>query len=522
MRALTINVYETVRRAGFYTLPFAIEFGLVFAVTVTDSSCAIIIIMCFAIFVPLFRTLHGLFTGGASPQTPDDLVTVKEYCEPFVLSNEQLAALMQGLDRSVRNGLAKDTNASSSVKCYCTYVHHLPNRTERGEFLALDLGGTNFRVLLIELGDGDHFHMDSEIFKVPAIIQTGRGEVLFDHIARCLAEFVARRGLQENGRVLPLGFTFSFPLRQAGLTRGYLNSWTKGFDCSGVVDQDVVALLKDAIKRRDDVAIDVCGILNDTTGTLMSCAWKSPDTRVGLIVGTGCNACYMERVDNVELFDGDRAKSHVVVNTEWGAFGDGGELESVRTRHDRAIDERSLNPGRQRFEKMISGMYMGEIVRLVLVDLTARGKMFGGRRLSEKMLTEGSFETSYVSDIEADPGCGEAYRVLTEMMDVDGPSTVDCANVRYVCRCVSTRSAHLVSVGLAVLLNKMDEKSVTIGVDGSVYRFHPYFHEILRAKVTELVKSDIRFELMLSEDGSGRGAALVAAVAVRDQLPAPK
>lgn len=35
-----------------------------------------------------------------------------------------------------------------------------------------------------------------------------------------------------------------------------------------------------------DVKIDVCAILNDTTGTLMSCAWKNQNCRIGLIVGT--------------------------------------------------------------------------------------------------------------------------------------------------------------------------------------------------------------------------------------------
>lgn len=34
-----------------------------------------------------------------------------------------------------------------------------------------------------------------------------------------------------------------------------------------------------------DVQIEVCAILNDTTGTLMSCAWKNYNTRIGLIVG---------------------------------------------------------------------------------------------------------------------------------------------------------------------------------------------------------------------------------------------
>lgn len=35
------------------------------------------------------------------------------------------------------------------VKMLNTYVHSLPDGTEKGKFLALDLGGSNFRVLLI-------------------------------------------------------------------------------------------------------------------------------------------------------------------------------------------------------------------------------------------------------------------------------------------------------------------------------------------------------------------------------------
>jgi len=46
---------------------------------------------------------------------------------------------------------------------------------ERGKFLALDLGGTNFRVLLITLAEGSHFHMDSKIYAVPKDIMLGHG-----------------------------------------------------------------------------------------------------------------------------------------------------------------------------------------------------------------------------------------------------------------------------------------------------------------------------------------------------------
>ena len=59
----------------------------------------------------------------------------------------------------------------------------------------------------------------------------------------------------------------------------------------------------------------------------------------------------------------------MVVNTEWGAFGEKGELDFIRTKWDYNVDKFSVNPTQHIFEKMISGMYMGELIRQVLVDL---------------------------------------------------------------------------------------------------------------------------------------------------------
>lgn len=153
---------------------------------------------------------------------------------------------------------------------------------ERGKFLALDLGGTNFRVLIIHLKGENEFQMQSKIYAIPQNIMVGSGVQLFDHIAECLSNFMkvnfcekdlfCRRRittfeilfsifflLQEHNvyaERLPLGFTFSFPLQQLGLTKGMLVQWTKGFNCSDVIGEDVVQLLKDAIARRGVSYID--------------------------------------------------------------------------------------------------------------------------------------------------------------------------------------------------------------------------------------------------------------------------
>ncbi|XP_045467648.1 hexokinase type 2 isoform X1 [Harmonia axyridis] len=445
----------------------------------------------------------------------EDLITpeIRERCKDLILDDDTLREIQRRFLDNINRGLRKDTHDEAIIKCFVTYVQNLPSGEESGKFLALDLGGTNFRVLLIELSK-NHFEMKSKIFAIPQHIMLGSGERLFDHIADCLYKFTKEENIVNE--VLPLGFTFSFPLVQKSLTTGILKRWTKGFNCSNVVGQDVVQLLLDAIERRGDIKISVMAILNDSTGTLMSCAWLNRNCRIGLIVGTGSNACYVEKQKNAELFDGeDLGSGNVLINTEWGAFGDDGALDFVRTCYDEEIDRHSVNPGKQLHEKMISGMYMGELARLALEKLTKEGLLFSGKG-SDALFTRGSFYTKYVSEIESDrPGTYSNCIEILEELGLKHATEQDYINVRFICECVSRRAAHLVSAAVAGLLNKMGEKKVTIGIDGSVYRYHPHFHNLMMEKIGNLTEPGIVYDLMLSEDGSGRGAALVAAVACR-------
>jgi hexokinase len=262
----------------------------------------------------------------------------------------------------------------------------------------------------------------------------------------------------------------------------------------------------------------ICAILNDTTGTLMSCAWKYQDCKIGVIIGTGSNACYVEKAKHAEYFDkpGKTEEETVIINTEFGAFGDHGSLEGIRTGFDRDVDENSINPSNQLFEKMISGMYMGELVRLAIVKLASDHLLFDGY-ISEKFKIRETFKTKYISEIEEqNENVFHATRDILAEMDIDNPTDDDCIIVRYCCELISKRAAQLVSSALAVLLLRIGDEHVTIGVDGSVYRFHPHFHSLMTETIKQLIPSNYEFQFVLSEDGSGRGAALVAAVASQD------
>lgn len=137
-----------------------------------------------------------------------------------------------------------------------------------------------------------------------------------------------------------------------------------------------------------------------------------------IISGTGTNACYVENVQRCEMFRGQSTGDQVLINTEWGAFGDNGALDDVRSQYDVDVDEHSINPGKQLFEKMISGMYMGELARLAIVRFAKEGLLFDGK-LSSMLMKRGNFFTKYVSEIEADkPGQYDNCREILDELGI--------------------------------------------------------------------------------------------------------
>ena len=68
--------------------------------------------------------------------------------DSFTISLDGMKDVSARLTKEFEQGLAKE-GEDVMVKMLITYVHALPDGTEKGDFLALDLGGSNFRVLLI-------------------------------------------------------------------------------------------------------------------------------------------------------------------------------------------------------------------------------------------------------------------------------------------------------------------------------------------------------------------------------------
>jgi len=277
---------------------------------------------------------------------------------------------------------------------------------------------------------------------------------------------------------------------------------------------DIVTLLHEAVAKQR-LRVRCVAVINDTVGALLAGAHLDRDCQIGLILGTGTNACYMEETTKIAKWRGDKdSMRQVVINTEWGAFGNNGCLDFVVTEYDKGLDQISKNPKEQIYENMISGMYLGEVARQVIVKLIQDGCLFNGH-LSEKLSTPMEFYTKYISEIESEEGAElKNVKQILDELDIFDYTLTDCMIMREICQAVSSRAAYLSAAGVAALLKRVSRTSVTVAVDGSLYRYHPKFHDLMTDMTQQLLPHK-QFKLRLSHDGSGVGAALVAAVSTR-------
>uniref|UniRef100_H2XUD0 Phosphotransferase n=1 Tax=Ciona intestinalis TaxID=7719 RepID=H2XUD0_CIOIN len=453
-------------------------------------------------------------------------VKVDHVIESLSLSDDHLMRLSSKMSQELVRGLHQSTNDEAEIKMLPSFVTSTPDGSENGEFLALDLGGTNFRIILVKIqsGDSPKIQMDNQVYAISNELMTGTGTQLFDHMVNCLWDFLVERDMM--CQLLPIGFTFSFPTKNLGIKQTILVNWSKGFTATGVVGEDIGQLLNDAINRKfKNFELKIMAtVVNDTVGTLVSCAFDHHDTCMGLIVGTGTNMCYMEAQSNIELLNNHKTlEGEMCINTEWGAFGDNsGALDEIKTSYDIDIDRNSPNVGQHIFEKMISGMYMGELARLIIVDLSNKGHLFQSID-SNSLFYKSGFSTAFVSQIlHMNDNCSQALGTTDIFKNKYGVtcSDEDMTKLRKICESLSIRAASLCAIGVIAVARKIIEhrgqRHLVVGVDGSVYRKHPTFKSLL-INTTHRLAPELNIDFQLSTDGSGRGAALVAAVESRIQ-----
>jgi hexokinase len=440
-----------------------------------------------------------------TPMATSDESAIARTAARFDAPAAVLEPIARDLTRQMARGLVGEP---SSLKMLRTFTRQ-PSGRERGRVVVVDWGGTKARAGLVELGAGGATRiLAEEALTFSESDKRGAPEPVFDLIAGAVGRVVGAQGVA----VAPLAFIYSYPARLERIDRAVALVSTKGWRLKGLEGQDVAVLLDAALCRAGLERIRLAAVANDTVATLMLQSYRArgrdagaAPADVGLILGTGTNLA------------ADLGPAGIR-NLESGNFDGVGALE---TPYDAALD-RELDeppPGAQRFEKMVSGHYLGEILRRALEDM---GKHTGQFHWSASPAfgTPFALDSAYLSRIAADhtAALDDVAALLRSLGVSGGPE--ERRGVRALTAAIARRAARLVAAALVGTLRFLDAELAdrrTIAVDGSLWGGYPGFEALVREAIVELLGSEraSRIEIAYVKDSTSAGAAVIAAVAAQ-------
>ena len=132
---------------------------------------------------------------------------------PLSLTADQMRKMKAVFQEEMKLGAMSKPSKKSSLLMMNTYITELIDGSESGDFLALDLGSTNFRVCHLNMCSGrKEEKFDVKYYDIPEEMKKGKADPLFEHIAICVKDFIENVLHHQKAEALPLAFTFSFPV----------------------------------------------------------------------------------------------------------------------------------------------------------------------------------------------------------------------------------------------------------------------------------------------------------------------
>ncbi len=258
-------------------------------------------------------------------------------------------------------GLAERESTLEMIPTYLEAGNEVPVN-ER--VIVADAGGTNFRVATVYFdADKNPVIENLQKFTMPAVDCELSSKEFFEAMA------VYFRGvLDASERV---GFCFSYPADIEPSKDGRLIRFVKEIKAPEVVGHLIAKNLNETFETLGLGEKKAMVILNDTVATLLAGVDfknRNFDSYIGFILGTGTNCAYVERNSNITKLPELNQDRSLIINVESGGMGC-----ARRGQMDITLDESTNNPGVHKFEKMISGAYLGSVFLLTAKQACADG-----------------------------------------------------------------------------------------------------------------------------------------------------
>jgi hexokinase len=324
----------------------------------------------------------------------------------------------------------------------------------------IDAGGTNLRIGMAYFDDNGEIHL-SDFSKQD---MPGRDrEVTASEFYVVLADNLQRL----NGDFDTIGFCFSYPAEIQPNLDGRLLHWTKEVKIPELVDKEIGKGLLEVLAQRGITGKRIV-VLNDTVAALLAGLAQgqtfNASSYIGFILGSGTNTAYVERNQNIGKLNGHLGQGAQVINVESGGF-----AAFDRGPFDLEMDRCSENCGKNVFEKIISGVYMGDLTLQLLQALEAQNDMnIFSKQGAAVLLNMKELSNVHISNLAADNG--KDTGVLNSKPFTDADRII----MKMVFAAVVERAAFLTAVNIAAVVIKSGEGSdaerpVCVNIDGTTY-----------------------------------------------------
>lgn len=361
--------------------------------------------------------------------------------------------------------------------------------------LCLDAGGTNLRAALVSFTPGGPVVEGLRTRPIPGL----GAPITREAFLREVAEFAAPLA----GEADRLGLCFSYQAEVMPDGDGRVILFSKEVEVENSAGMLICRELLDTLSGLGHPAPASYMMVNDTVAAMLGgfAQYDGPcDGVLGLILGTGNNVCYLAHTEHIQrpLFGWDAPT--MVVNMESGVYSGFPQGD-----FDRMVDAASMSPGTYGNEKMVGGVYQGEVLRYTLEG--AAEELFSPG-FAARLEQAGPLTAAHLSEFSTDPaGDGVLARLCAD--------SDDRAAMEVITDCLLERAARLVVLSLAGPMEAEDmgrSAPALVIAEGSTFWKNP----VLRGKIEHWTKKFLldvlcrRCVFLGAENPNLLGAAMAA------------
>jgi len=346
-----------------------------------------------------------------------------------------------------------------------TYIEGRLHPEQGGKAIAVDVGGTNLRVAVSELKG-----LKTEIIKMTRVPILGKDEpVSFNAFIDNLVDNI--EPYLEYSKTIC--FSFSHQIHHNHNMDGFVTDLSKEVSITGISRKPLAFSLKEAIRQRtgDDVKVI---LINDTVGVAgaMLQLGDAFQNYFGVVMGTGVNACYIEKTRNIKKID-DAATETMFINVESGCY-----VPSQISIIDQEFDATTSIPNTAVLEKMVSGEYLGRLFFYMIQ------KACGSNLFSKEFVKDfGQHSTLGTKDLSL------FFEDRTKGVYSEIDSSEEDGDLLYFfARCLIERAAALVSIIIIAISKKIYQPvgtSICVIVEGATFYGLKGFREMVLKNISE-------------------------------------